>query len=182
MLFAERYSNSVNSSNLQDDEFHRRTEALQASALASLSVKTSLGSLLTRIKFADGIAHKDFEGHPENIAQLLRAWVEEVRRRGKERGWLPVPRTEWDAQANEAFYRKVAEISLAYWLDSRCTTCEGTGVQVTQHACPACKGTKLQPLTGGRLIVERSQEMSGELEGIFQSHNSRAAGRLRRVA
>lgn len=182
-MFAERYADSVNSSNLMDDAFHRKTEALCASALASMAAKhRELGALLMRIKFVDGIAHKDFEGRAINIAQALRIWTDEVRRKCKERGWLPVPRTEWDASAYEAFCRKVAETSLARWLDSRCLTCAGTGVQVTQHACSACKGTKVATLSGERLVVERSLDMQSELEGICSTHSSRAAYELRRVA
>lgn len=182
-MFAERYANSVNSSNLMDDAFHRKTEALCASALASKSAKNKeLGALLMRIKYVDGTMHKDFEGHAVNIAQTLRIWTDEVRRKCKERGWLPTPRTEWDASAHEAFCCKVAETSLARWLDSRCLACAGTGVQVTQHACPACKGSKVATLSGERLVVERSLDMQSELEGICATHSSRAAYELRRAA
>ena len=178
MTFAEKYSFSVNSSNLKDDELNSRTEALKASAFASVGMEGNLGALLTRVKYADGIPHKGFEGNPDNLLQLLRNWLGEVTKKGLERGWQPIPKTEWDMAANKSFYRKVAEMSLSHWLDDRCLTCAGTGVQITQHACPACKGSKIQPITGGRLIVERVQEMTGELEGIFQSHNSRAASIL----
>lgn len=181
-MFAERYADSVNSSNLMDDAFHRKTEALCASALASKSAKNrELGALLMRIKYVDGTMHKDFEGHAVNVAQALRIWTDEVRRKGRDRGWL-VPRTEWDIAAAESLYRQVAEVSMAHWLDSRCKTCEGTGVQTHQHACPVCKGSKVAPITGRALVVDRSLEMVSELDGICRTHSSRAAYELRRAA
>lgn len=180
-MFAERYAHSVNSSNLMDDEFHRKTEALHASAISSLHADSSLGALLTRIKFADGNVHKDFEGHPENLAQLLRIWTSKVRQKGQSRGWLPVPRTEWDASATESFYRKVAETSIARWLDSRCLACNGTGIQITQHACHECNGSKISELRGEPLYVKCSLDVQSELEDIFNKHNSFSAYKLRRA-
>lgn len=54
-MFVERYANSLHSSDLRDDEHHHATDALIAAALADKTGNGAmLGSLLARVKYADG--------------------------------------------------------------------------------------------------------------------------------
>lgn len=179
MSFAERYVSSVNSSDLRDDDRHHATDALAASAIADDTGGAGLGSLLCRVKYADGTVHKLFEAGTNNLAALLRIWTAAVTEKAQARKWVPIPRTAWDMQAAHGLYKMVAETSLAHWMDGRCVACKGTGVQVTQHACPACKGTKKAEIEGKRFEVDKVVDMITELEGLYQAHGGRAAAMLR---
>lgn len=179
MSFAEKYVSSVNSSDLRDDDRHHATDALAASAIAD-ETGAGLGSLLCRVKYADGTVHKLFEAGTNNLAALLRIWTAVVTEKGKARRWLPVPHTSWDMDATYKFYETVAATSLAHWMDGRCEVCKGTGIQVTQHACLSCKGSKKAQIIAGRLEGEKIADMISELEGLYQAHGSRAAVMLRR--
>jgi hypothetical protein len=96
-MFAEKYLQSLNTSDLRDDELHRRTEALAAAALADLSGGSGsvFGSLLSRAKYADGTHRKTFEAGNHNLAALLRAWTKVVVQKGLDRQWLEI-KHEWD--------------------------------------------------------------------------------------
>lgn len=180
MSFTERYANSVNCSNLMDDQFHSRAESLMASAFAAMQVD-GLGPLLNRVKYGDGTRSESFSVQ-RNMAQLSTIWAEEVKRKGADRRWLPVPRTSWDMSAYQAFHTKVAQLSLAHWLDDRCEVCEGTGIQKDQHTCPCCQGSKTKTVIGERLLVQCIMDMVSDLEGIFGSHNYRASVKMRQAA
>lgn len=69
MGFAEKYVASIGSSNLMDDAQHHQTDPLAAAALAG-----DIGALLCRVKYADGVLTRMFEGSQQNLAQLLRFW------------------------------------------------------------------------------------------------------------
>lgn len=181
-LFAETYVRSVNSPNLQDDALHHSTDALAASGLADRGCGGVFGSLLCRVKFSDGVVHKDFEAGTANLAQLVREWTTEVTKRGVSRGWIPA-RTEWDVQAAFKFYERVAHASLAHWMDPLCEPCHGTGVmEKTNRACTCCGGDGKKQITAGRLETQKTLDMLSELEGIYQSHSARASAMLRKVA
>ncbi|KAF3997526.1 hypothetical protein [Glaciimonas immobilis] len=152
MSFVDKYVSSLNSHNLMDDERHHATEALAASAFADSSVD-GIGSLLARVKYADGTINKLFEGNNGNLAQLLRIWTKIVIEKGQARQWLKA-NTAWDMQAAFTLYHRVAESSLAIWLNG------GTGDQA------------------GGLEKMRTLEMVNELEDMMQSHSARAAGML----
>ena len=176
MGFADKYVHSLKSSNLMDDAFHHDLDAIAAAALAG-----DLGSLLCRVKYADGTLNRMFEGNQQNLAQLLRIWTAEVIRRGRARRWLP-ENTAWDAQSAQALYRRVAEKSLAHWLDGKCKGCSGTGVKVLMGngQCTSCKGTGVAPVYGvAGLELERVKDMVSELSSIHGSHSGRAGGLLR---
>jgi len=177
MGFADRYLHAVNSSNLQDDEHHHATDALCAAALAD-TTGAGIGSLLSRVKYADGTQHKLFESGSANLAQLLRIWTARVIEKGRERKWVKEG-TAWDAQAAQALYRRVAERSLAYWLDGKCEACSGSGNTKDRRICVPCKGTGKADVGGAGFERERVLDMVSELEGLFQSHNARAAFSLR---
>lgn len=181
-MFVEKYVAAVNSCNLQDDEFHRATHVLTAAALADLSGGRGaiLGSMLARVKYADGPAHQTFESGSRNLAQLARVWEAVVVEKGLARGWLKI-RAEWDIAAAHAMYKKIAARSLAHWLGGECETCHGT--KLHQHrSCNPCGGTGRAPVDGGRLEVERIKDMISELEGLFQAHAGRAGARIRQAA
>lgn len=176
MGFAERYIASIGSSNLKDDARHHQTDPLVAAALAG-----DIGALLCRVKYADGTLTRMFEGNQQNLAQLLRIWTVEVIRRGRMRRWVP-ENTAWDAQSAQALYRRVAERSLAHWLDGKCKGCSGTGVRVLlgNGQCTSCNGTGVAPVYGvAGLELERVKDMVSELSAIYDSHSGRARGLLR---
>ena len=178
-MFADRYVRSVNASNLKDDELHHNTDALAASAVADLK-GCGLGAMLCRVKYADGIVHKDFESGSHNMAQLLKTWVDLVERRAKQRHWMKTPRTAWDAQAAFGLYRAVAHKSLAYWLDGSCECCRGSGVNPDESKCKPCDGSGKQEIKGSsHFETERIKDMVSELQGILDSYGARAAKEMR---
>lgn len=181
MSFADNYLHSLMSSNLRDDELHHSTDALVAAALADVTISgVTLGALLSRVKYADGSVSKLFEGGTTNLAQLLRIWSVAVAQKGTERKWVKI-KAEWDVNTAASLYRRVAEYSLAYWLNSHCVECGGTGVAKSRAACKPCAGSGRASLPVGGFERERVLDMTAELENLVISHNARAAGRMRRV-
>ena len=178
MGFAEKFITSLSSQNLRDDAVHHDLDVIAAAALAG-----DMGALLCRVKYADGTVSRLFEGNAGNLAQLLRAWTAAVTHKGKARRWVKA-HTAWDAQAANTLYRRVAEASLAHWLDSKCQICHGTGVVAADTLgapaiCKGCQGSGEAPITcSGGFELERIKDMVSELEGIFQSHGARAMRRL----
>ena len=176
MGFTDRYIASIGSSNLMDDALHHQTDPLAAAAIAG-----DIGALLCRVKYADGTLNRMFEGNQQNLAQLLRIWTAEVIKRGRFRRWVP-ENTAWDAAGAQALYRRVAEKSLAHWLDGTCKGCSGTGVKVLlgNGQCTSCKGTGVAPVYGvAGLELERVKDMVSELSSIYDSHSGRARSLLR---
>jgi hypothetical protein len=181
-MFAEQYLASLNTSDLRDDEQHRRTEALAAAALADLSGGSGsvFGSLLARTKYGDGVHHKTFEAGNHNLAVLLKVWIKAVTQKGLDRKWLKIVH-EWDIKAAYGIYEKIARVSLAHWLAGECEVCHGTKIAFSR-ACACCAGTGREPIQGGTLERERIADMVSELEERFQSHSARAGAKMRRVA
>ena len=181
-MFVEKYLQSLNTSDLRDDELHRQTEALAAAALADLSGGSGLvfGSLLARTKYADGTHRKTFEAGNHNLAALLRAWTKVVVQKGKDREWFKI-KNEWDIKAAHGIYEKIARVSLAHWLQGECEVCNGTKI-AAGRACSHCAGTGREPIAGGALEVERVKDMVSELEGLYQAHGARAGAKLRQAA
>jgi hypothetical protein len=177
MGFADRYVHALNTSNLKDDDRHHQAEPLIAAAFAAAATG-DLGPLLQRVKYADGTTRSIFEGNLGNLAQLLRLWTAEVTKRGRARRWVP-ENTAWDADAAQKLYRQVAEHSLAYWLDSRCEPCQGTGL-VKERACKACGGSCRAELSmAAGFVREHTLNMVSELHSIADSHGARAASKFR---
>jgi len=177
MGFADRYLHAVNSSNLQDDVHHHATDALCAAALAD-TTGAGIGSLLSRVKYADGTQHKLFESGSANLASLLRIWTARVIEKGRERKWVKEG-TAWDVQAAHGLYRRVAERSLAHWLDGKCPSCSGTGNTPDRRICVPCKGSCKADVGGAGFERERVLDMVSELEGLLCAHNARAGVMLR---
>jgi hypothetical protein len=185
MPFAERYLNALNSSNLQDDELHKQTEVLAAAALADLSGGSGsvFGSMLSRVKYGDGISHKTFEAGNRNLAALLKVWTQAVVEKGVARQWLKV-KHEWDIQAAYGIYKKIALHSLAHWLGGECEQCNGTKISISSNrACIHCVETPgREPIKGGTLEVRYFRDMISELEGLSQAHGARAGAKMHRAA
>lgn len=180
MGFADRYLASVNSSNLLDDELHHATDALCAAAVAD-TTGAGFGALLSRVKYADGSINKLFESGTQNLAQLIRLWTNAVVEKGKARRWVRDEAIH--PQIAMGLYKRVAEASLAHWLDSHCKTCAGTGVMAFfgNRACTACKGSRVAEVTGMREYERKLVlDMVSELTALFDSHARRASGLLRR--
>jgi len=178
-MFAEKYVLSLTSSNLQDDEHHHHTDALAAAALAD-QTGAGIGSLLSRVKYADGSIRKEFESGTANLAQLLRVWTAAVTEKGRSRGWIKT-NNAWDIVACHSLYKRVAEASLAHWLDGKCESCNGTGVTTDRRFCAPCKGSGRAQIVAGRYESDLIADMVSELEGLVAAHNSRAAYRLRKL-
>jgi len=173
MGFADKFVRSLGSHDLRDDAFHHDLDAIAAAALAG-----DIGSLLSRVKYADGTVNRLFEGNPQNLANLLRVWTNAVIEKGRARRWVKEG-TAWDAQAAQALYRRVAERSLAHWLDGKCKPCGGAGQTQERRVCTTCRGSGKAEVAGGGFERERVLDMVGELENLVISHNARASGRLR---
>ena len=83
------------------------------------------------------------------------------------------------AQAAQSLHRRVAALSLAYWLDGKCSACHGSGNTKDRPICTACRGTGRAEITGaGGFELEKVKDMISELEGLLHAHNVRAAARL----
>ncbi len=181
MAFAERYIAALNSKNLQDDDTHHSTDALAAAGIADMGGGSIMGSLLARVKFADGVANSTIDVSGSNLAQLLKQWYLVVEQKGRARVWVKVV-TDRDVQTAHALYKRVAERSLAHWLDGNCKFCNGTKV-VGAAACKECFGTGSAHIEGGSQYErERVRDMVSELESVYQAHGGRAGSLLRRLA
>lgn len=128
MGIVENYSRSINSSNLKSDEHHFDTDNLAAVALSS-----DLGNVLFRVKYGNDAT---------TYNTLLMAWKDKVARKAELRQW-----------PKHITARKVAEISLGYWLNDVCEICEGRGYEtmlnspiLSDEVCKCCKGEKKKPL------------------------------------
>ncbi len=179
-MFAHKYTRSLHSSDLRDDEFHHSPEALRASAYADKTGREIIvGSLLCRVKFSAG-SHKTFGPDDANLAQLVKAWHTAVAEKGRARGWVkPDP---FVINLPEKFYERVAHVSLAYWIDSNCEHCNGTKVNHDRRTCPHCQGSGKAPIIASRFETGIVLDLVSELEGIFQAHSGRANSMLRRAA
>lgn len=179
-MFVEKYIGVLNSSDLRDDEFHHDTNALAAAALADATGSGVLfGSLLARVKYANGTVHKLFEAGTGNLATLLRIWAVVVAEKGHARGWVKAT-TVWDVQAAQTLYDRVANMSLAHWLDGRCEPCGGAGVMPTRRTCTCCAGSGRAQIEAGRYESDLVRDMVSELEGLYQAHGGRASRKLRK--
>lgn len=179
MGFADKFVWSLNSHDLRDDELHHDLDPIAAAAIADCGVET-FGALLCRVKYADGAIHKEFEGNPGNLAQLLRLWNAEVTKRGKARQWVRIS-TARDVETEHILYKRVAEASLAHWLDGKCVECRGSGVTNDRAICKPCKGAgEAEVVCSGAYERERIKDMISELHGIATGHALIASRLLRK--
>ena len=177
MGYADRFVMSLGASTLQDDAQHHAAEPLAAAALADLT-GAGFGALLTRVKYADGSISKLFESGTQNLAQLLRVWTSAVVEKGTARRWVK----SQDIAIAHILYRRVAEASLAHWLDGKCKVCSGTGIAtlIGNRTCSPCKGSGAAEITGMREYEKKlALDMVSELTAICDSHARRASAKLR---
>lgn len=120
---------------------------------------------------------------------LCAAWCEIVEKKGRERNWIKP--ADWPKIGHLAptMFRRIAEHSLAHYLDDVCKVCNGTGATSTKPilcTCKTCAGTRRTPVGRGvdlgisdyeaRLVGE----MVAELTALEQTHAGVAGAKLRR--
>lgn len=175
MGFSDKYLRSLLSTDLRDDAEHHSPEALQASAHAD-KVARDIGALLSRVKNANAY-RKDFEGDTAALATLQRKWLDIVTSKGSDRKWV---KSE-DITIAHSLYRRVATMSLAFYLDPNCGACRGSGVTPDRVICKPCKGSGKGALEGMRDYERKlSLDMVAELGGIESAHAGFASAKLRR--
>jgi len=147
MNVIEKYTRSVNSSNLKDDEFHHGTDVLAAVALSS-----DVGSLFYRVKYANDAT---------SYAALLGKWRDIVTKKAALRTW-----------PSHISAAKVAEISLKHWLNDLCEPCGGRGVeayrsgkQISDIACKVCGGSAKKGVVCDHRERDYIEDMVSELDG-----------------
>lgn len=119
-------------------------------------------------------------GEAEAFRSLSRDWLTIVIAKGTERKWVKSA----DIAISHVLFRRVADFSLGYYLDSACKECGGTGAMGPQEAyktCPACKGTKRAELPKmGAYERKLSLDLVDELTSLEQTHAGVATAKLRR--
>lgn len=162
MGLIEKYSRSINSSNLRSDEYHHDTDNLAAVALSS-----EYGGLLFRAKFATAKEKPD----KDVIARLLEKWTATVE-----------SKRQWPKHISA---KKVAEISLGYWLDDTCAACTGRGYPVILNTpsldaneCHACSGSGRAPLVCDARIKDAILDMVELLDRTATAAGSVAMRKL----
>jgi hypothetical protein len=186
MSFAERYAGALNAS-LKDDEYHSAPSVLSAAAIADRSAR-GIGALLHRVKYGNAIK-KTFEGDSHALATLQREWREVVTSKGRERKWIKDKDWPNIGHLFPAMAERIAEQSLAHYLDGRCEVCNGTGAKGAKElfrTCPECHGTRraqIKSTSAYKLStyeIDLIGQMVGELEALESSHAGVASALLRR--
>jgi hypothetical protein len=120
---------------------------------------------------------------------LCLAWCEIVDKKGRDRHWIKP--ADWPKIGHLApeMFRRIAEHSLAHYLDDICKTCNGigsTGAKPILCACKACSGTRKASLGSAAELGISSYElklvgdMVAELAALEQTHAGAAGAKLRR--
>lgn len=178
MAFADKHLHALNSSNLMDDAFHHQPEALQAAAHADKSAR-DIGSLLSRVKNAN-VYRKAHEGDTQALAKLLKRWHEIVAQKGRDRKWIRGDAYQ-EATLGPPLYKRVAERSLAHWLDGKCESCHGSKVNEDRRTCATCFGTGDALITGvSGYERDLILDVTSELHALESSHAGAANALLRR--
>lgn len=134
-----KYTRSLSSSNLRDNENNYAIEPIMAVAMADTS---GIGSLLWRAKY-----HNDGSVY----ARLLAQWQDIIVKKSEKENW-PVK--------NQA--KLIAKISLQHWIDDVCRLCNGTSFAphpgndqvLSDKPCTCCNGTAKRPLSGFKNQIE----------------------------
>lgn len=124
------------------------------------------------------------DGDGASFRQLFAAWAVIVAQKGAERNWIKPQDIPTIGHLAPAMYRRIAEHSLAHYLDGLCDACGGTGAKSAKEMfrrCDVCEGTRRAKLTGiSAYEAKLVGDMIGELEALESAHASRAASLLRR--
>lgn len=179
MGFNDKYLRALLTSDLRDDATHHQPETLQASAHAD-KVARDLGSLLKRVKYADTLG-RQFEDNAGNLARLLREWSAIVAEKGAARNWIRPADIPTIGHLAPAMYKRVAEASLAHFLDGKCVVCRGAKVGPDRRMCGTCAGTGEAKIVGMSDFERlRTLDMVSELMSLESSHSGAANVLLRR--
>lgn len=120
---------------------------------------------------------------------LYAAWREIVEKKGRERQWIKPADWPKIGHLAPAMFLRIAEHSLAQFLDDVCKACNGTGATGAKPilcACKTCSGTRKAPLGSAAELGISSYElklvgdMVAELAALEQTHAGVASSRLRR--
>ena len=118
---------------------------------------------------------------------LLVDWCEIVAKKGRDRNWIKPADWPKIGHLAPAMYRRVAEYSLAHYLDDVCKTCNGTGsmeAKSTLRACAACSGSRRIAVTHIEGLSDYEIRLVGqmvdELNVLEASHAGLAGALLRR--
>lgn len=179
MGFCDRYIFSLHSTDLRDDPHHHATDALQAASLAN-DCSRNIGSRLSRVKYASTLS-RQFEDGDGNLANLCREWLAIVAEKGAARKWIKTEDIPTIGHLAPAMYKRVAEASLAHYLDGKCGECHGSGVSKDRRICPTCKGSGDATITGlSAHETKLALDMVSELMSLESSHSGAASALLRR--
>jgi hypothetical protein len=122
---------------------------------------------------------------------LLAAWCEIVARKGADRNWIKPADWPKIGHLAPAMYRRVAEHSLAHYLDDVCKACAGTGIadgKAIVNECRTCCGSRKQPFGSAADLkisayeVQLAEQMVSELVALEQAHAGVAKAKLRERA
>jgi hypothetical protein len=157
-------------------EAKARFEQLLAEAIASRDKRKETEY---RRELAGNFFLSAFIGDAD-FSALRGAWMAIVADKGTARRWIKTQ----DIAIAHILYKRVAEYSLAYYLDSTCKACNGIGTQGPSggyKVCPACKGTKKAELPKIDAYEKKHVEhMVSELTELEQTHAGVASAKLRR--
>ena len=150
--------NSYIDGTLKDDELHHNTDALAAMALSS-----EFGSEIFRCKYADDLS---------TLPKLIVIWRAAEKKRAF--GRYPTDRSQ-----------TVADESLNYWLDDKCTVCSGRGAPIIINSphlsaatCQACDGTTRRKLTVSPEIYDHVRDAVAELHNLERMAGAAAMRKL----
>jgi hypothetical protein len=179
MGFSERHLHAIFATDLRDDAFHHQPEVLRASAYAD-EVARGIGSLLSRVKYASTLSHQ-FEDNDGLVAKLLREWLAIVTEKGIARKWIKTEDIPTIGHLAPAMYKRVADASLAHYLDGKCVECKGSGVTEARRICVPCKGSGEATIIGlSGHETKLALDMLSELMALESSHSGAASALLRR--
>lgn len=179
MGFCERFVHALASTDLRDDEFHHQTHALAASAIADASAR-GIGSLLHRVRYSDTLG-RQFEDNAGNLARLVRVWGEIVAEKGAARKWIKPQDVPSIGHLAPAMYKRIADASLAHYLDGKCPSCHGSKVGEDRRKCVKCDGSGDAKIVGmSDFERNRVMDMVSELMSLESSHSGAASALLRR--
>jgi hypothetical protein len=116
-------------------------------------------------------------------------WAEIVEKKGRERQWIKPADWPKIGHLAPAMYRRVAEQSLAHYLDDVCKACNGTGAIGSKpilRTCLACEGSRKEPIGKSGAVklsdyeIKLVKDMVSELTALEQTHAGVANSKLRR--
>lgn len=122
-------------------------------------------------------------GEADNFRNLAREWMVIVAEKGAARKWIKPQDMPAIGHLAPAMYARVAEASLAHYLDGKCPTCRGSKVGEDRRKCVKCDGSGDAKILGmSDFELGRTMDMVSELMALESSHSGAANALLRREA